>query len=132
MLERTRIIAIATAALAFSIAATAQTVETSVKNDVSPALSSVPVPALKAQAAFKKVHKVKRIPGAGTPDFLGVQRYFKPARGHGGFSLVFDEHIGGEGGMDLGEMFRSDPVVHDQESVADLDQPSVKAQLTVA
>src|SRR5438552_16245582 len=62
MLERTRIIAIATSALAFPIAAAAQTVETSVKNDVSQPLSSVPAPALKAQAAFKKVHKVKRIP----------------------------------------------------------------------
>jgi hypothetical protein len=62
MLERSYIIPIATAALAFSIAAAAQTVETSVKNDVSQPLSSVPTPALKAQAAFKKVHKVKRIP----------------------------------------------------------------------
>src|SRR5712691_1429080 len=40
----------------------AQTVSPAVKQDVSPPLSSVPAPLPKAQAAFKKIHRVKRIP----------------------------------------------------------------------
>jgi hypothetical protein len=40
----------------------AQTVASSVKNDTSPLLSSVPPPAAKAQAAFRKEHRVKRLP----------------------------------------------------------------------
>ena len=66
MINRSYISLISIAAITFSIAAAAQTVEMSVKNDVSQPLSSVPTPALKAQAAFKKVHKVKRIPSPPT------------------------------------------------------------------
>src|SRR5436309_792894 len=40
----------------------AQTVSLAVKQDVSPPLSSVPAPLPRAQAAFKKIHRVKRIP----------------------------------------------------------------------
>jgi hypothetical protein len=40
----------------------AQTVSAAVKQDVSPALSSIPAPPPKAQAAFQKIHRVKRIP----------------------------------------------------------------------
>jgi hypothetical protein len=57
-----RDVAVAALALTLSAPAAAQTVEASVKNDVSEPLSSVPPPPLKAQAAFKKVHRVKRIP----------------------------------------------------------------------
>jgi hypothetical protein len=40
----------------------AQTVQSAVKQDTSPALSSVPPPPPKAQAAFRKEHRVKRLP----------------------------------------------------------------------
>lgn len=40
----------------------AQVATPAVKHDVSPALSSVPPPPPKAQAAFKKIHRVKRFP----------------------------------------------------------------------
>ena len=66
MLTRSCIIAIAAAAAFTTTPAVAQTVATAVKNDVSPALSSVPPPPPKAEAAFQKVHRVKRIaPPAG-------------------------------------------------------------------
>jgi hypothetical protein len=40
----------------------AQTVQPAVKQDTSPALSSFPPPPPKAQAAFRKEHRVKRLP----------------------------------------------------------------------
>jgi hypothetical protein len=44
----------------------AQTVSPAVKQDLSPPLSSVPPPVPKAQAAFKKIHRVKRLPPLAT------------------------------------------------------------------
>ena len=47
----------------------AQTVLSEIKHDTSPALSSVPPPPPKAEAAFRKEHRVKRLPalpGEGT------------------------------------------------------------------
>jgi hypothetical protein len=47
--------------------AAAQTMTPEVKHDVSPPLSSVPAPPLQPQGAFKKVHRVRRLPPLATP-----------------------------------------------------------------
>jgi hypothetical protein len=48
--------------------AAAQTVTPAVKQDVSPALSSLPPPPLRPEAAFKKVHRVRRLPPLPVPE----------------------------------------------------------------
>ena len=46
----------------------AQTVLSEIKHDTSPALSSVPPPPPKAEAAFRKEHRVKRLPALPTKE----------------------------------------------------------------
>jgi len=66
------IILISAAVLALAGEAGAQTVTPAVKQDVSPPLSSIPLPPPKAQAAFKKIHRVKRIPPPQTLQAFGA------------------------------------------------------------
>jgi hypothetical protein len=56
------IVAVAVVLASPSSQVSAQTVVTAVKQDTSPPLSSVPPPPPKAQAAFRKEHRVKRLP----------------------------------------------------------------------
>ena len=67
---RTRhVIVIAVAILIFALTTgkvNAQTVTPAVKQDTSPALSSIPPPPAKAQAAFRREHRVKRLPPLAT------------------------------------------------------------------
>ena len=56
----------------------AQTVSDAVKQDVSQPLSSIPPPLPRAQAAFKKIHRVKRIPAPPALQAAGADTALQP------------------------------------------------------
>jgi hypothetical protein len=56
----------------------AQTVSDAVKQDVSQPLSSIPPPPPRAQAAFKKIHRVKRIPAPPALQAAGADTALQP------------------------------------------------------